>query len=375
MVKFIGGRQLSESFRGEVERRDTLLRTLPGYADLEIDRQRGEHFLPYEEAKRVVQAAGIKTSQEFQKWKRPTNIPSNPARVYLPWPGMSEFLGTGRPRIREFLPYAKASAYMQQHTTVRTGRDFETWKERPHFIPCNPRRRYARKGWKSWEDFLGKNYKPVWGNFLSYEEVRALAIGEGIKTRQEYLQWKDKPSGMPAAPEYHFKLTGEWKGWGEFLGTGALRYKTFWSFKKARAFVKRMGIKTRSAYERVRQSGLPRHPEKVYEGKGWRSTQHFFGLSDSESRREASIASKRGWEKYRALHGDFMPYEEARALVQKLGIKNRPTYQKRRPKNLPCNPDTVYKGKGWQGARHFYGRSDADMRRVRSEAARRGWKK
>lgn len=335
------------------------------------DKRRPE-WLSYEEARSVVQAAGIKTSQEYQKWNRPRNIPSNPSRVYLPWPGMSEFLGTGRPRVREFLSHAEAMAYMQEHTTIRTGEEFSKWKDRPHFIPCNPHKRY--KEWKSWEVFLGKNYKPVWMDVLSYDEARDLVRKQGIKTSEEFRQWKDRPAKLPATPYHHYKLTGEWKGWGEFLGTGNLRYKTFWSFKKARAYVRKMGIKSRSAYERVRVDGLPRHPEMVYRGKGWRGTLHFFGLSASKFRQEVSKASKLGWEKHRVVHGDFLPYEKARALVRELGITNRPSYRRKRTKSLPCNPDAVYKSRGgWRGYTHFFSLDGKTRREIRAKAARKGW--
>lgn len=365
----IGARPYSESFQAEMKRRAKLLHTLPGYTDLEVDRARGAEFLPYEEAKRVVQAAGIKTSQEFSKWKRPTNIPSNPARVYIPWPGMSEFLGTGRPRVRKFLPYAKAKVYMQQQTTIRTGEEFSKWKARPHFIPCNPHKRYVGKGWKSWEAFLGGNYKSLAeGDFLPYEEARTLVVEQGIKTSEEFKRW-EKPNGMPSSPTVHYREKG-WKGWGEFLGTGNVHSsrRKFLSFKEARAFVQKMGIKTSAEYHRIRQSNLPRHPEIIYRGK-WKGYVHFCGRTKEEISQAFRAAAKLAWVKKRGL----LSYEEARVQVQKLDIVNRPTYQEKRTKDMPFAPDVVYRNNGWQGWQHFLGRSEATEREVRSRAARKGW--
>jgi len=370
------GRPLSKAFHSEIRRRVKLLHTLPGYADLSVDRMRGVPFLSYEEAKRVVAKAGVKTTTDFRKWKRPLNVPSNPQKVYEQWAGWGEFLGTGNTRYKKFLSYAKAKAYMQQHTNIRTGTEFDKWKERPNFIPCNPETKYVRKGWESWEAFLGENYgRPNW-DFLPYEEARALTIKHGIKSRQGFLRWENKPSKMPAAPDHHYETVGVWKGWGEFLGTGNLRSKEFLSFKKARAFVRKMGLKSLAAYHRIRPENLPRHPASVYGGKGWRGSQHFFGLEDREAVRQARReAGKLAWERKRALYGDpFLPYEEARIVVRKLGVKNRESYKRKRTENLPCNPDVIYRSKGWQSWPHFLGLSELDMRLIRSGAARRGWK-
>ena len=55
-------------------------------------------FLPYEEAKKVVNALGLKSQDDWKRWsrtERPPDIPSNPWTTYknAGWNGLADWLG------------------------------------------------------------------------------------------------------------------------------------------------------------------------------------------------------------------------------------------------------------------------------------------
>ena len=59
----------------------------------------------------------------------------------------------------------------------------------------------------------------------------------------------------------------------------------------------------------------------------------------------------------------FLPFEDARAVAQSLGLANRlalRVWRKEgmRPPNMPSNPETTYKDAGWQGWVHWLGSGD-----------------
>ena len=72
-------------------------------------RKNNRKFLPYEEAKKVVNALGLKSRDDWERWsrtERPPDIPSAPWETYknAGWNGFGDWLGKKkRPVI--FLPY------------------------------------------------------------------------------------------------------------------------------------------------------------------------------------------------------------------------------------------------------------------------------
>ena len=55
-------------------------------------------FRSFKEAKKFVQALGIKTEEEWRQWvktdRRPVDIPSSPRTLYNEWKGWGDFVGT-----------------------------------------------------------------------------------------------------------------------------------------------------------------------------------------------------------------------------------------------------------------------------------------
>ena len=170
----------------------------------------GTDFLSYHEAQEIVQQAGIKSNQEYKRWKeRPSNIPANPNDVYKnDWNSWGEYLGTGNVREKDFLSYKEAQEIVQQ-AGIETQKEYFSWKERPNNIPTTPNRTYKNE-WNGWGEYLGTD-------FLSYHEAQKIVQKAGIKTKTEYKRWKERPNNIPSNPNDVYK--NDWNSWGEFLST------------------------------------------------------------------------------------------------------------------------------------------------------------
>ncbi|WAX21635.1 hypothetical protein [Stenotrophomonas phage RAS14] len=58
-------------------------------------------------------------------------------------------------------------------------------------------------------------------DFLPYESAMDIVRYEGIKSVKQYKTWYkfNRPGMLPADPAEHYRKTGNWNGWGSFLGT------------------------------------------------------------------------------------------------------------------------------------------------------------
>jgi hypothetical protein len=84
-----------------------------------------------------------------------------------------------------------------------------------------------------------------------------------------------KPADIPSNPNQPYVKTG-WTGWGDWLGTGtvATRLRQYRSFKKARAFVRSLGLKSGTEWGRYCKSDkkpadIPADPNQTYGAIGW----------------------------------------------------------------------------------------------------------
>lgn len=122
--------------------------------------------------------------------------------------------------------------------------------------------------------------------------------------------------------------------------------KKFWqqgpsrwmSYEMAKEIVQREGIKSVAAFYEWSKAGkrparLPANPSIIYRDQGWKNWPAFLGT-------------------------EWMSYEEAKALVQREGIKSVAQFlrwkdSERRPARFPASPSTVYKESGWKSWREF----------------------
>jgi len=167
--------------------------------------------------------------------------------------------------------------------------------------------------------------------------------------------FKEKPQDIPTEPR-HYK--DEWKGFGDWLGTGMVSNKNriYKSFKEARAYIQKINLKSSTQWSLYCQNKLKEFKEKpqdipnavhrVYkdEWKGW--------------------GDWLGTGRKNLFTGTWRPFKEARAYVQKLNLKNVDQWRlycknklkgfKERPQDIPATPSQTYKEE-WKGFSDWLG--------------------
>jgi hypothetical protein len=124
--------------------------------------------------------------------------------------------------------------------------------------------------------------------------------------------------------------------------------KEFRSFNNAQEFAKSSKIKTGTQWKELGKQGklpkdIPNRPDHVYKNKGWTTWGDFLGTG-------FVMTSLR----------QYMDFDDAKEFAQKLNFKSRIDWQKylnsnKKPKDIPNNPDHVYKNKGWTTWGNFLG--------------------
>ena len=94
-------------------------------------------------------------------------------------------------------------------------------------------------------------------------------------------------------------------------------------------------------------------PDQVYKDKGWLSWGDFLGFDEGN------------------VVGEWRPFEEARDYVRSLGLSSQKKWEEwrksgERPPDIPCNPDQVYKEKGWLSWGDFLGYKPGHIAEKRS---------
>ena len=125
--------------------------------------------------------------------------------------------------------------------------------------------------------------------YRPFREARAFAQALKLKSQNEWYAFsKGKISGLgrlptdiPATPQGTYAHKG-WKGFGDWLGTGAVapRLREFRPFQKARVFSRKLKLKSQTEWFAYCKGAIPRlgrlpkdvptNPNVVYARKGWK---------------------------------------------------------------------------------------------------------
>jgi len=158
-----------------------------------------------------------------------------------------------------------------------------------------------------------------------------------------------RPSDIPTAPNVVYEL--EWKGLGDWLGTGTVspkeKSKKYWSFEQSKDFVHSLELKNKSQWEKYCKSGnkpdtIPSSPWERYKNKGWISLDDFLGHG-----RISNFSKK------------FSSFEKARSVVRKFGLSGSTEWEEfcksgNKRDNIPYHPERTYKNKGWISFGDFF---------------------
>ena len=246
--------------------------------------------------------------------------------------------------IYKWRPFKEARQFARS-LGLKNQKEWRTWvksEARPHDIPNDPSTIYNNKGWTSWGDWLGTGYVANQGRvYRSFQEARVFVRSLGLQNEDTWRNWIKSgkcPNDIPADPRRVYKNSG-WVGLDDWLGTRN-RKGRYQSFIEARAFVRMLGLKSTSewflwAQSDVRPVDIPVAPHSAYKNMGWSGMGDWLGTN--------RIANQ---------NIIYRSFEEARALVHTLGLKNRDDWKKWsrsniRPLDIPANPYGTYENKGW----------------------------
>jgi len=224
---------------------------------------------------------------------------------------------------------------------------------KPLDIPSSPSKVYKNKGWISYGDWLGTgNVAPRYVEYRLFEDARKFVHSLKLKNTTEWRKFTKSgqlPNDMSSVPERTYKNKG-WISYGDWLGTDSIasNLKEFRSFEKARDFIRKLKLKSKTEWEIYRQSGnmpedIPSNPNATYKNKGWINSGDWLGTG--------RVAT---WQR------EYWTFEKARDYVCNLKLKSQKewrTYTKSDtiPKEIPSQPQKVYKNKGWKGMGDWLG--------------------
>jgi hypothetical protein len=172
------------------------------------------------------------------------------------------------------------------------------------------------------------------------------------------------PNDIPKTPDKTYRRQEygkKWQGWRHFLG---LKDQSNWdkahkwrSYKDSQKFVRDLNLKSVKEWNQycnkqfldlpIKPNDIPRNPDQIYEE--WDDWTLFLGSEISKFNCERS----------------FLPFEQARALIRKLGLKNQKEWfgycagkfpnLPSKPLEIPSNPAKKYKKLGWINLRDWLG--------------------
>ena len=270
------------------------------------------------------------------------------------WAGLGDWLGTGQVRwhLRQYRPFKKARAFVRS-LGLKSEHEWDEYcksGKKPADIPATPYHTYAETAGLAWAIGLGLAGRDPC-QYRSFKKARAFVRSLGLKSRAEwndYCKSGKKPDDIPANPNRIYAEAG-WAGMGDWLGTGAIapQLRPYRSFKKARAFVRSLGLKSLVEWDAYSKSGkkpadIPAKPQGHYADVGWAGTNDWIGTEVHPRLRK------------------FRPFKIARAFVHKLHLKSTNEWRDycrsgKKPHDIPTTPSKKYSKDGWAGMGDWLG--------------------
>jgi hypothetical protein len=213
----------------------------------------------------------------------PPDIPVAPDHAYRDkgWISLGDWLGTGTVAtfLRDYQLFEEARAFARTLDLKSSTEWLEYCKtgKLPSDIPANPGRVYRDEGWLGMGDWLGTGYiAPRLRKYRPFKAARAFARSLGLKSSAEWVAFTKSgklPPDIPAYPRQTYIAQG-WSGFGDWLGTGYVYRREYRDIKEARAFARRLGLKSLKDWQAFCRSGkrpsdIPSNPQRTYKNQGW----------------------------------------------------------------------------------------------------------
>jgi hypothetical protein len=265
---------------------------------------------------------------------------------------------------------------------------------KPDDIPPNPNIIYKNKGWSNVYNWIGYG-KKKWRDFESARKfVRKLKLKSKTEW-QEYCKSGNKPIDIPSGPNGSYK--NEFKGIGDWLGSGNVKPSDYLSFEDARKFVRKLGLKGTPDWDAYCTSGnkpknIPLAPDQSYKNKGFISMRNWVGNEwrDFKEAREFIISlnlkGQKEWFEYcksgnkpddipsfprtvykndfkglgNWLGSGWRDFKEAREFARALNLKGQVKWKEycasgNKPDDIPASPNSAYGTLGWIGSGDWLG--------------------
>lgn len=321
-------------------------------------------YRPFAEAREFVRSLGLRGYSDWNKYcksgAKPNDIPNNPHLTYKDtgWKGGGDWFGNGKAAVKYSRPYLQALEFVHS-LGLKSRNEWKTYCKsglKPADIPSSPEISYFGKGWNGMADWLGPSYIEPKINPRPFLDARAFVRTLGLKSSaawENYCISGNKPKDIPNNPQAIYKNAG-WVGYPDWLGYD--RIKKYRPFIEARAFVHSLGFTKFKQWKLYCRSGekpddIPLNPSTTYKNLGWQGTGDWLGIGKTSFRTS-----------------EFLSFEEARAYVRSLNLKNLAEWgefrkSENRPLNIPSSPDKYYKHHGWINFEDWLG-SDYKSARV-----------
>jgi hypothetical protein len=316
-------------------------------------------YRSFTRARAFVRGLGLKSWDQWIQYcnsgNKPEDIPNAPNQVYAyDWSSMGDWLGTGN-RHGDWRPFKKARAFVRR-LGLKSRAEWTAYcksGKRPTDVPRTPSAVYADEGWSGMGDWLGTGKianQEI--KYRSFRRARYFARGLGLKSRAEwtaYCKSGKRPADIPNAPDQAYREAG-WSSWGDWLGTSSVAtyLRKYRPFKEARAFVRRLGLKSGDEWSQYCKSGkkpdnIPNAPHAVYADEGWSSMGDWLGTGN--------VAN---------YLRQYRSFTKARAFVRDLGVKTYTEWRDycrsgEKPEDIPSNPNLTYAESGWSGYSNWLG--------------------
>jgi hypothetical protein len=242
-------------------------------------------YRDFESAREFARSLNLKGDKEWREYcksgNKPEDVPSRPDVSYKKdYKDLGDFLGTGNvaTQARIHLSFTEAREFARSLGLkgVKEWREYYNSNKMPHNISSRPDHIYKNKEWLGWGDFLGTGNVATQARIhLSFTEAREFAKKLKLKNLAEwndYCTSGNKPEYVPSHPNGTYKK--EFKGYGDFLGTGNIspKDKAYRSFKEAREFVRALKLKNNKEWVAYCKSGnkpddIPSTPRDVYKSR------------------------------------------------------------------------------------------------------------
>ncbi len=230
---------------------------------------------------------------------------------------------------------------------INSESEWRNFVKKPSFspdIPKAPAQYYKNKGWISWPDFLGnpENEKKF---FHLFSDARKISRSLNVSSIGKWREWTRDDNQMPRNPDVAYKNSG-WVNWSDFLNAEIIQTqkREYLLFEECRKFMKSSGIKTKAEFDTQKLDlpfNIPRAPNHTYKDDGFKNWPHFLMQRDT----------------------DFLNFEDARVIVQKLNLNSVSQFRKLAssktfPDRVPSNPPSKYRNDGWNGWDDFLGKEN-----------------